>query len=100
MSGIEIASLAFGIVPIVVEILKFYSTAKRRLATFLRYAEVVCDIHLRFQVAAANFNNDCRLPLQAVVAHPGEVSEMIENPTHKRWQEQVELYIPMNHLPG
>jgi hypothetical protein len=90
MSGIEIAGLAFGVVPIVVEILKHYSTAKRRLITFSRYAEVACDIHLRFQVAAANFNNDCRLLLQAVIAHPSEVSEMIGDPTYKAWQEQGE----------
>jgi hypothetical protein len=88
MSGIEIAGLVFGVIPIVVEILKSYSTAKGRLVTFQRHAEVVCDIHLRFQVAAANFNNDCRLLLQAVVSHPGDVSEMIGNPKHKGWQEQ------------
>jgi cysteinyl-tRNA synthetase len=88
MSGIEVAGLVFGVVPIVVEILKSYSTAKRRLTTFQKHAEVVCDIHLRFQVAAANFNNDCRLLLQAVVTHPGDVSEMIGDPKHRGWQEQ------------
>ncbi|KAF1949882.1 hypothetical protein CC80DRAFT_529157 [Byssothecium circinans] len=88
MSGIEIAGLVFGVVPVVVEILKSYSTAKRRLATFSQHAEVACDIQLRFQVAAANFNNDCRLLLQATIAHPSEVSEMMDDPTHKSWQEQ------------
>jgi hypothetical protein len=88
MSGIEIAGLVFGVVPVVVEILKSYSTAKRRLATFSQHAEVACDIQLRFQVAAANFNNDCRLLLQATIAHPSEVSEMMDDPTHKSWQQQ------------
>ncbi|USP80974.1 hypothetical protein yc1106_08248 [Curvularia clavata] len=88
MSGIEIAGLVFGVVPVVVEILKSYSTAKRKLATFSRHVEVACDIQLRFQVAAANFNNDCRLLLQATIAHPSDVSEMMEDPTHKSWQEQ------------
>jgi hypothetical protein len=88
MSGIEIAGLVFGVVPVVVEILKSYSTAKRRFATFSRHTEVAYDIQLKFQVAAANFNNECRLLLQATVAHPSEVSEMMEDPAHKRWQEQ------------
>ena len=88
MSGIEIAGLVFGVMPVVVEILKSYSTAKRRLATFSRHAEVARDIQLRFQVAAANFNNDCRFLLQATSAHPSEISEMMEDPTHKSWQEQ------------
>ncbi|EDU50522.1 hypothetical protein A1F94_007739 [Pyrenophora tritici-repentis] len=88
MSGIEIAGLVFGVVPVVVEILKSYSTAKRRLATFSQHAEVACDIQLRFQVAAANFNNDCRLLLQATIVQPSDISEMMEDPTHKSWQEQ------------
>lgn len=88
MSGIEIAGLVFGVVPVVVEILKSYSTARRKLTTFSRHTEVACDIQLRFQVAAANFNNDCRLILQATIAHPSDVSEMMEDPTHKGWQEE------------
>jgi len=88
MSGIEIAGLVFGIVPIVVEILKSYGTAKRRLATFSRHAEVAYDIQLKFEVAAANFGNECRLLLQSTIAHPSDVSEMMEDPTHESWQEQ------------
>ncbi|KAF2831818.1 hypothetical protein CC86DRAFT_443346 [Ophiobolus disseminans] len=88
MSGIEIAGLVFGVVPLVVEILKHYSAAKSRLVTFSRHVEVACDIQLRLQVASANFNNDCRLLLQAVVDDSSDVSEMIQRPTDKRWQDQ------------
>ncbi|KAI4703500.1 hypothetical protein J4E89_010076 [Alternaria sp. Ai002NY15] len=88
MSGIEIAGLVFGVVPIVVEILKSYGTANRTLATFSRHAEVAYDIQLRFEVAAANFSNECRHLLQAAIAHPSDVSEMMEDPTHRSWQEQ------------
>ncbi|KAI4702902.1 hypothetical protein J4E81_001775 [Alternaria sp. BMP 2799] len=88
MSGIEIAGLVFGVVPIVVEILRSYGTAKRRLATFSRHAEVAYDIQLKFEVAAANFSNECRLLLQSTIAYPSDVSEMMEDPTHQSWQEQ------------
>ncbi|KAH4291515.1 hypothetical protein HBH64_190370 [Parastagonospora nodorum] len=91
MSGIEIAGLVFGIVPIVVKILKSYGTAKRRLITFSRHVEVADDIQTRFDVASAHFNNDCRLLLQATIADPDEVpeiEEMMNNPTHKSWQKQ------------
>ncbi|KAF1912799.1 hypothetical protein BDU57DRAFT_589639 [Ampelomyces quisqualis] len=88
MSGIEIAGLVFGVIPLVVEILKHYSTTKSRLTTFARHAEVENEIQLGFHVAAANFNNSCRLLLQAVVTYPAEVSDMMEHPTDKRWQEQ------------
>jgi hypothetical protein len=91
MSGIEIAGLVFGVIPIVVEILKSYNTAKRRLKTFSRHVEVADDIQTRFDVASAHFNNDCRLLLQATIADPNEVpeiEEMMDDPTHKSWQEQ------------
>ncbi|EMD62973.1 hypothetical protein GGP41_005008 [Bipolaris sorokiniana] len=88
MSGIEVAGLVFGVVPVVVEILKSYSTARRKLTTFSRHVEVASDIQLKFRVAAANFNNDCRMLLQATMADPSEISEMMEDPTHKNWQEQ------------
>ncbi|KAH7082203.1 hypothetical protein FB567DRAFT_594695 [Paraphoma chrysanthemicola] len=91
MTGIEIAGLVFGVVPIVVEIMKSYGTARRRLKTFSRHVEVADDIQIRFDVASAHFNNDCRLLLQATIADPNEVLEiedMMDDPTHKRWQEQ------------
>jgi hypothetical protein len=91
MSGIEIASLVFAVVPIVVEILKSYGSAKRRLMTFSRHVEVADDIQTRFDVASAHFNNDCRLLLRATITGPEEVpeiEEMMNDPTHKTWQEQ------------
>jgi hypothetical protein len=88
MSGIEVAGLVFGVIPIVVEILKQYSTAKHKFITFSRHAEVANDIHLRFQVTAATFNNDCRLLLQTVINHPSDVSDMIRDPKHRGWHEQ------------
>lgn len=84
MSGIKVAGLAFGIVLIVVEILKSYSTAKRSLITFSRHSEVISDIQLQFQVAAASFNNDCRLLLHAAAAYPGNISVIIGDPTYRR----------------
>lgn len=88
MSGIEVAGLVFGVVPVAVEILKSYNTARRKLTTFSRHAEVAYDIQLKFRVAAASFNNDCRMLLQATMADPSEISEMMEDPMHKNWQEQ------------
>jgi len=88
MTGLEIPGLVFGVVPVVVEILSSYGTARRRLSTFSRYTEVAHDIQLKFDAAAANFNNECRLLLQAAIARPSDISEMMDDPTHKSWQEQ------------
>jgi len=87
MSGLEIASLVIGVVPIIVEILKSYSATRDRLKTFARHVQVVCDIQLRFRVAATNFRNDCQLLLKAVVDDARELSEMVEDPQHSRWHD-------------
>jgi hypothetical protein len=87
MSGVEVAGLAIGIIPIVVEIIKSYSTTTSRLKAFARYTHIISDVKLRYQVAAANFSNNCQLLLQAAVEDSVEVSEMIKDPQHAGWQD-------------
>jgi len=87
MSGIEVAGLAIGIVPIVVEILKSYSIAKDRLKTFARYTQVALEVQLRYRIAAGNFSNDCQLLLKAAVKDAHELSDMVQNPKHTGWQD-------------
>ena len=87
MSGIEVAGLVFGVIPIVVEILKSYGATRDRLKTFLRHAQVVNDVQLRFRVAATNFRNDCHLLLKTVVDDTRQLSEMVKDPTHDGWQD-------------
>jgi hypothetical protein len=87
MSGIEVAGLVFGIVPVVVEILKSYSSAKDRLKAFAHHSQVIYDVQLRYRVAATNFANDCQLLLRSLTRHAHELSQMIDNPTHTGWQD-------------
>jgi hypothetical protein len=86
MSGIEVAGLAVGIIPIFVEILKSYSAAKRRLQTFTHYTQVAYDVQLRYGVAEANFGNECQLLLKAVVTDALELSLMVDDPHHSGWR--------------
>lgn len=87
MSGIEIAGLAVGIVPIFVEIFKSYSATKSRLKALIGYAQVIDDVQLQFQVAAANFSNDCQLLFQAVIDKSYSFSDMVNDPNHNAWKE-------------
>lgn len=86
MSGIEVAGLVIGIVPIVVEILRSYGIAKNRLKAFAHHAQVVYDVRLRYRVAATNFSNDCQLLLKAIVEDARELSQMVDDPTHDGWR--------------
>ncbi|KAJ4358714.1 uncharacterized protein N0V89_003298 [Didymosphaeria variabile] len=87
MSGIEVAGLIFGIVPVVVEILKSYNSSKERLKSFTHHVQVVYDVQLRYRVAATNFANDCQLLLKPVIGNAHELSQMIDNPSHSGWQD-------------
>jgi hypothetical protein len=82
----EIAGLAVGVIPIVVEILKSYRTARARLHAFKEYTRVISDVQLRYRVAAANFSNECQLLLKTVVDDGRELSEMMAEPLHAAWQ--------------
>jgi hypothetical protein len=87
MSGVEIAGLAIGVIPVVVEILKSYRTAKERIDSFRKHGEVVFDIQLRYRVAATSFSNDCRLLFKAVVHNARELPAMLEDPQHDAWRD-------------
>lgn len=87
MSGIELAGLVFGIVPIVVEILKSFSVAKGRLRSVAQHAQVVYNVQLRYRVAATNFGNDCQLLLRSIIEDPRELAQMIDDPIHSAWED-------------
>lgn len=89
MSGIEVAGLVFGIVPVVVEILKSYTYAKDRLKSFTHHVQVIHEVQLRYRVAATNFCNDCQLLLKAVMENARELSQMIDEPTHSGWRDPM-----------
>lgn len=61
MSGIEIAGLVFGVVPIVVETLKSYSFVRQKLHTCRNYSHEVEEIAARLTSAQTNFNNEIQL---------------------------------------
>jgi hypothetical protein len=85
MAGIEVASLALGAVPIIIEILKSYHVARDRFNTFRKYISVVNEVRLSYMSAAAIFKNDCRLLLLAVVEDTRDVSPMLKDPAHEAW---------------
>lgn len=87
MSGIEVAGLVVGIVPIVVAILKSNSALQTRLRTFTRYIEAIRAIQLRHKVVATNFSVNCQLLLKAVVDDAYELSQMLDDPKHTKWRD-------------
>lgn len=85
MSGIEVASLVLGVVPVVVGVLKSYRSARDRFKAFRYYTDVANGVRLSYETAAASFKNDCQLLLQCVLQDVREISQMVEDPEHGAW---------------
>jgi hypothetical protein len=84
MSGIEVAGLAFGILPILIEVVKSYSTVADGLHTFRHYSKEVKYVSLQTNVQNGIFLNHCRLLLRLV--EDDEVAEdMLEDRSDQRW---------------
>lgn len=67
MSGVEIAGLFFGVLPVVIEAVKHYRAVCQTFHTFRHYSREAKKIQKRLRVCQQVFMNECRLLLQLVV---------------------------------
>lgn len=87
MSGIEVAGLAFGVLPVVIEIVKSYKTACERLHTFRTYSKAIQRIQLRFRTQESNFRNECRHLFRLIIEDGQEAQDILQDPAHSRWRD-------------
>lgn len=80
MSGIEVAGLLFGVVPIFVEIIKAYRQTGERLATFRRYNKAVAEIQLDFHLEESSFRTECHHLLAVVISDEHDLQLMLQHP--------------------
>ncbi|KAE8845897.1 hypothetical protein PTNB73_01878 [Pyrenophora teres f. teres] len=66
MSGIEVAGLVFGVLPILFEAVRAYSAISKGLHTFRHWSKEVRSIALQLKVNDGIFLNECRLLLRLV----------------------------------
>lgn len=85
MSGFEVAGVVFGVLPILIEAVKAYSSVCDSFNTFRHYSREVKKIQVQFRVHRGIFMNECRLLLRLVEGERG-ASTMLENlDSDKRW---------------
>jgi hypothetical protein len=84
MSGIEVAGLVFGVLPILIQAVKAYGTVADGLHTFRHYSKEVKTISRQLGVCNGIFLNHCRLLLRLV--EDGKAAEdMLEDAADRRW---------------
>jgi hypothetical protein len=84
MSGVEVAGLVFGVLPILFEAVRAYSTVSNGLHTFRHWSKEVKSIALRLKVHNGIFLNECRLLLR-LVEDEQVTEDMLEDRTDWRW---------------
>ena len=85
MSGIEAASLALGILPLLIESVKAYSNVSKKLRTVRHYSREVKDLSLRLGVLEGIFLNEVRFLLRRVQSEK-EVECLLQDTEDQRWK--------------
>lgn len=84
MSGIEIAGLAVGVLPILVELVKSYSTILRKARTLRHHGKVIRSLATQLDTQNGIFLNEVRLLLRSV-EEENVIETMLENANDYRW---------------
>jgi hypothetical protein len=84
MSGIEIAGLAIGVLPLLVELVKSYSAILRRAHTFRHYGKAVKSLSTQLDTQNGLFMNEIRL-LFLCVEDEAVVESMLADASDQHW---------------
>jgi hypothetical protein len=88
MSGIEVAGLALGAIPVILEAIKGYRDTYDRIQDFRQALKQLVVVDATFRVCRLNFLSECRLLLNLVLSDPQLTQEMMANTEHHMWREQ------------
>ncbi|KAF7571139.1 hypothetical protein PtrM4_111410 [Pyrenophora tritici-repentis] len=84
MSGIEVAGLVFGVLPILFEAVRAYSSVSNGLHTFRHWSKEVKSIALQLRVTDGIFLNECCLLLR-LVEDEQAAEHMLKDQEDWRW---------------
>ncbi|KAG9198183.1 hypothetical protein G6514_010399 [Epicoccum nigrum] len=84
MSGIEIAGLVTGVLPLLVELVKSYFAISRRAHTFRHYGKAVKSLSTQLYIQSGLFMNEVRL-LLLCVEDEAVVEDMLADASDPRW---------------
>ncbi|KAF2116698.1 hypothetical protein BDV96DRAFT_491096 [Lophiotrema nucula] len=87
MSGLEIAGVVFGVLPILIEAVKSYDEVSRTFHTFRHFSKDVKAVNTQFKVQHGIWLNECRLLLRLVANETG-AKDMLEDELDERWRSK------------
>jgi hypothetical protein len=87
MSGIEVAGLALGAIPVILEAIKGYRETYEHIQNFKHATRQLQVVDAQFRVCRLNFLSECRLLLDLVVSNPQLSQQMVADTQHSLWQD-------------
>lgn len=84
MSGLEVGGLVVGILPLLIEAVKSYSTISRGFRTFRHYSKEIKTFSVQLKVQNGIFLNEIRLLLR-LIEEEDAVEEMLKSEDDHRW---------------
>jgi hypothetical protein len=88
MSGIEVAGIVLGAIPIILAGLQFYAEGVRVTTRYLKYEKGVEDLISQLKTEHTIYSNSIELILDGVVKHK-EIKDFLANPAGDRWKEPI-----------
>jgi hypothetical protein len=83
----EVAGLALGAVPVILEAIKGYKETYEHIQNFKHATRQLQIVDAQFRVCKLNFLSECRLLLDLVVSDPQLSQEMVVDTQHRMWHD-------------
>ncbi|KAF2235089.1 hypothetical protein EV356DRAFT_514708 [Viridothelium virens] len=74
----EVAGVALGALPLIVEAVKSYRTTYEKIKTIRRWAREVTHVQKRLRVQKRLFENECALLLGSIIKYPEEIDTILD----------------------
>jgi hypothetical protein len=87
MSGLEVAGVCLGVLPVLLEAVKAYSSLSRSLRIFRHYSSELKLIERQFLVRRGMFQNECCLFLR-LLGDDRAAKDMVDNESDDRWFDE------------
>ncbi len=87
MTAVEAIGLTASLLSLVLQVSFSYGSAAQRLQSFRAYSKPINLVRLRVGALELVFRNDCRRLLRGVIDDERELNDMLNQPTHSRWND-------------
>jgi hypothetical protein len=85
----EVAGLALGAIPVILEAIKGYRETYEHIQNFKHATRQLQVVDAQFRVCRLNFLSECRLLLDLVVSDPQLSQEMVVDTQHRMWYDDT-----------